>query len=244
MRMNTDGIVLRVTDTGESDRAVTVLTRDFGVIHAFANGAKKVKSRFLGATQPLCFSRFSIYKSRNSYIIDEAQSIEVFFGLRDDIETLALAQYFCELAGELAPELDVADDFLRLLLNSLHILISGKRPQNQVKAVFEMRILTLAGYMPELSVCPHCGDEPENGIFFSVDEGCIYCQSSAHGGFEITAGVLSAMRHICTCGDKRIFAFEMPPASLSLLTEISEKYLVAQTQRRYKSLEFYKSLFN
>ena len=243
MRMNTDGIVLRVTDTGESDRAVTVLTRDFGVVRAFANGAKKVKSRFLGATQPLCFSRFSIYKSRNSYIIDEAQSIEVFFGLRDDIETLALAQYFCELAGELAPELDEADEFLRLLLNSLHMLVSGKRSQGQIKAVLELRILTLAGYMPELSACPHCGQEPESDIYFSVDDGCVHCRDSSHGGFEITAGVLSAMRHICTCSDKRIFAFEMPSASLSLLTEISEKYLVAQTQRKYKSLDFYKSLF-
>ena len=115
MRMNTDALVLKVTDTGESDRLVTLLTSEYGVIRAFANRAKKINSRMLGATQSLCYADFSVYKSRDSYIIDDAQAKEVFFGLRNNIESLALAQYICALAAELAPETEPARDFLAAL---------------------------------------------------------------------------------------------------------------------------------
>ena len=54
MRMNTDALVLRVTDTGESDRLLTLLTSEYGVLRAFANRAKKINSKFMGATQSLC----------------------------------------------------------------------------------------------------------------------------------------------------------------------------------------------
>jgi hypothetical protein len=80
MRMNTDALVLKVTDTGESDRLVTLLTAEYGVIRAFANRAKKINSKMHGATQTLCYGEFSVYRSRDSYIIDDAVAKEVFLG--------------------------------------------------------------------------------------------------------------------------------------------------------------------
>ena len=77
MRMNTDALVLKVTDTGESDRLVTLLTAEFGVLREFANRAKKINSKIHGATQSLCYGDFSIYSSRESYIIDDAIAKEV-----------------------------------------------------------------------------------------------------------------------------------------------------------------------
>ena len=56
MRMNTDALVLRVTDTGESDRLLTLLTSEYGVLRAFANRAKKINSKFMGATQSMCYA--------------------------------------------------------------------------------------------------------------------------------------------------------------------------------------------
>ncbi len=243
MRMNTDGLILKVTDVGESDRVVTVLTKDYGVLRAYANGAKKIKSRSQSATQPLCYSRLSIYKNRDSYIIDEAQSIESFFRLRDNIENLSLAQYFCELAGELAPEMDEAADFLRVTLNCLHMLVTGKRTQLFLKAVAELRLLTLAGYMPDLSVCSRCGKEPAEGVGFLPESGTVVCPACGHTGIALSPGVLCAMRHICTAPDEKLFAFQMPEESLKRLSEISERYLLVQTGRRYKALDFYRSLF-
>ena len=94
MQINTDGLVIMERTVGESDRLVTLLTREEGIIRAFSPLAKTLKSKQGSATQLLCYSRFSIYRGRDKYIINDAQPLEVFFDLRSDIETLSLAQYF------------------------------------------------------------------------------------------------------------------------------------------------------
>ena len=104
MRLNTDGMVIREQNIGEADRRVILLTRDYGIVHAFARGARRIKSNALTATQLLSYSRFSIFQGRDSYIIDEAEPIEVFFALRGNMEALSLALYFAQLMAELAQE--------------------------------------------------------------------------------------------------------------------------------------------
>ena len=146
MQLETDGLVIAEQSIGESDRLVTVLTRDEGIVRAFARQAKKSGSTKVSATQLFCYSRFTIYKGREKYIIDDARPAELFFDLRRDIECLALAQYFCQLAVELVPEGVESADFLRLVLNALHFLCRGTRPQAVLKAIVELRMLSEAGY--------------------------------------------------------------------------------------------------
>ena len=86
MQINTDGLIIREQSIGESDRLVTVLTREQGILRAFVRGAKAMKSRSASSTQLLCYSRLSIYEGREKYIIDEAEPIEVVFSLRTDFE--------------------------------------------------------------------------------------------------------------------------------------------------------------
>ena len=126
---------------------------------------------------------------------------EVFFGLRDDIEKLALGQYFCALAAELAPEMEPAGDFLRVVLNSLHLLEKQMRSCRFLKAVTELKLLSLAGFMPDLTVCRHCEKAPSGDM-----------------------------------------AFNVPEQDEKKLAEVCEKFLLAQTGRTFKALDFYKSL--
>ena len=242
MRMNTDALVLKVTDTGESDRLVTLLTSEYGVIRAFANRAKKINSRMLGATQSLCYADFSVYKSRDSYIIDDAQAKEVFFGLRNNIESLALAQYICALAAELAPEMEPARDFLRVALNSLHLLETGRRSNSFIKAVTELKFMVFAGFMPDLTVCPNCGGELADGSFFNAEDGCVYCTRDGRGGEKISSSVLAAMRHVCANPIERMYSFSLPEQDERLFAKVCEKFLLVQTRRSFKTLDFYKSL--
>ena len=119
MQLSTDGLVIKEMNISENDKLITILTRKEGVIRAFVKGAKRIKNKNNVATQLLCYSRFSIYKGRDKYIVDEAQLKEIFFELRNDIEKLAIAQYFCELCMEAIPEEVDSEDFLRLILNAL-----------------------------------------------------------------------------------------------------------------------------
>ena len=241
MRMTTDALVLKVTDTGESDRLVTLLTSEYGVLRAFANRAKKINSKMHGATQSLCYGDFSVYKSRDSYIIDDAVAKEVFFGLRSDIEKLALAQYFCALAAEIVPEMEPARDYLRVTLNSMHLLEKQRRSNDFLKAVTELKFMVFSGFMPDLMVCPHCG-ETEGEMFFNIEDGCIYCKNSGRGGERINPSVLAAMRHVCASSIEKMYSFSLPVQDEKRFAAVCEKFMLSQTRRRFKALEFYKSL--
>ncbi len=242
MRMNTDALVLRVTDTGESDRLVTLLTSEYGVLRAFANRAKKINNRMHGATQSLCYGDFSIYKSRDSYIIDDATAKEVFFGLREDIEKLSLAQYFCALASELVPEMEPARDYLRVTLNSLHLLEKQRRSNDFIKAVTELKFMVFSGFMPDLTVCANCENEPTGEMLFNIADGCIYCKGCGSGE-KINSTVLTAMRHVCANPIEKIYSFSLPTQDEKRFADVCEKFLLSQTGKRFKTLEFYKSLF-
>ena len=244
MQTVTEGLIIRSRNIGENNTAVTVLTRDYGLISAFANGSKRVKSRAAGAAvSPLTYSQLTLYRGRDSYIIDDAKALEVFFGLRENIEKLSLAQYFCELAGEFAPENTEADELLSLLLNLLYMLSEDKRTPSFLKPVAELRMLSCAGYMPDISGCLKCGEENPDNPVFSLPHAGFFCQKcSPGGGIAATPGVLNAMRHICTADDRALFSFKMPESSLKILSDISERFLLSQVDRRFKTLEFYKSV--
>ncbi len=241
----TDGLIVRDYDTvSEADRFVAILTRDKGLVRASARGAKNVKSRFGAATQLLCYAKLSLIPGRDKYIIEDAKPIEVFFSLRQDVERLALAQYFCELALHMTPTDAPADGHLRLLLNGLHYLCDPTRDPLQVKAVVEGRLLCLEGYMPDLTGCSHCSRQDDTTLWFSPAAGTLSCDSCAHDGdaLALTPGVLAALRHIL-CGDfERCFAFSLPAEDTARLATVTERFLLAQQQRPYTTLQFFHSL--
>lgn len=246
MQMETDGLMIGEQSVGESDRLVTVLTRDEGVVRAFARQAKRTGSTKVSATQLFCYSRLTLYKGREKYIIDDARPIELFFDLRRDIERLALAQYFCELARSLAPQEAPAGDFLRLLLNSFHFLSKGTRPPLLLKAVVEMRMLSFAGYMPDLVGCCGCGCYEADPMLFYPREGALCCPDCAreHGGapLPLGPGVLTALRHTIYADFEKLFSFTLPPAGQKALAAASERYTLCTLDRGFRTLDFFHGL--
>ena len=225
MSFETDALVLKSGDAGESDRIVTLLTADYGVIRAFANKAKKSNSQMQAATQTFCYGRFSVYTGRDSYTINRAEAKEVFFELRQDIERLALGQYFCSLAVELIPEGEPAPDSLRVILNSLSFLQKEKRSKQFLKAVTELKLISLAG-----------------NVYFDTDSGRFFCEKHKKGNFVITPGVLTAMRHVTLNPVDRIYSFALTPADEELFGRVTENFLLRRTGKSFKALEFYKTV--
>ena len=240
----TDGLILRHYDTvAEADRFIAILTRDKGILRATARGAKRLTSRSGAATQPLCYARLSLIPARDKYIIEDAKPVEVFFPLRQDVERLALAQYFCELALSLCPSDAPAEDHLRLLLGGLHFLAAGEKDPLLIKAVVEGRLLCLEGYAPDLTGCAHCGRE-ESPLYFSPSAGTLFCGDHVTAGdaVEVSAGVVAALRHLLYGPFERCFAFALPAADTAALATVVERFLLAQVGKTYKTLEFYHTL--
>lgn len=247
MKLKTDGLILREQNTGESDRLVTVLTGDCGVVRAFVHSARKVKSNMLSSTALLTYSSFTLYKGKDSFNISDAQPLEVFFELRSDVTKLALAQYFCELAAELSPQEGdgtASREYLRVVLNALHFLAKEKKPPALLKAVVELRLMSLSGYMPDLVACGECGEYITDVMFLDLVTGSLYCKNCRPAGdaSELSSEVVSAMRHIALSDIEKLFFFSLSEKRLSELEELTEKYLILRTQHAYKTLDFYKAV--
>lgn len=246
MQIVTEGLIIKEQTIGESDRLVTVLTRDVGVIRAFARKAKKITDSKSSATQLLCYSRFKIYEGRDKYIINEAFPIEVFFELRTDITKLSLAQYFCEMVAEFIPENVESAEYLRVVLNALHFLSKGTRSEEILKPLAEMRIMTLAGYMPNLVYCSTCGKYEDEHMYFIIGEGTLRCGScyikGSGGARHLSQAALMAMRHIIYSDFEKLFSFSVKGEAAKELNAASEEYMLSILQKRLKTLDFYNSV--
>lgn len=240
----TDGLILRDYDTAtEADRFVAILTRDKGIVRASARGARRLNSRSGAATQPLCYSQLSLIPARGKYIIEDAKPREVFFKLREDVERMALAQYFCELALSLCPEDAPAEGHLRLMLGGLYFLSSKEKNPLLVKAVVEARLLSMEGYAPDLYGCVRCAKDGEP-LWFSPSAGTLFCGEHVTAGdaMQITSGVLAALRHILNGTFERCFAFSLPIPEAAVLATLTERFLLAQVGKTYKTLDFFHTL--
>ncbi len=246
MQVKTQGLIIREQTVGESDKLVTILTQDEGMVRAFARRAKNLKDPKSSGTGLLCYSRLNLYKGRDKYIVNDAFPIEVFFGLREDILRLSLAQYFCGLAYEAVPEGVEAKEYLRLVLNALHFLSQGSRTPQFLKPVVELRMLSLAGYMPDLVCCRNCGAYEAERMYFKIGRGEIYCQDCLVENGDpcavLSPAALTAMRHIIYSDFEKIFSFSLSEGAQKELTAASEAYTVHVLQKRPKTLDFYNSL--
>ncbi len=240
MALTAKGLIIREHNVGEADRFVTVLTDTLGVIRASVRGARRVTSRAGASTRMLSYSAFSLVKGRDKYIVDTAAPERVFFATGGSVEQISLAQYFCELAAAVAPNEEPAEDYLRLILNALHLLEKGEN-RDRIKAVLELRMLCLAGYMPDLTACRCLKGTPP--LFFEPTSGTLCCAScQTVDAVPLTKTVYDALRFIVTSGASNGFAFRLPDEDIIRLADIAERFTTYQMSRRFATLEFYHSV--
>lgn len=245
MRMDTQGLVVMEKCVGETDRLVTVLTRDKGILRAFVQKSGRAGGAKLSATRLFTYSRFTIFEGRDRYIIDDAQPLEVFFDLRKDIGRLSLAQYFCELSVSVAPQNADASDYLRLMLNAMYFLCKGTRTNAVVKAIVEMRMLSLAGYMPDLVCCSECKCYEADRMFFLPRSGKILCENcfaarqTTEPSVTMNRGSLTALRHTVYADFDKLFSFRLSKEAERELAAASERYVLETLERGFGTLDFY-----
>ena len=147
--LTVDGIVLRAVDFGESSRMLTVFTGEYGLISVRARGVRRAKSKLSACTQPFCYSRFELCKKQGEvYTLTGGTVLEAFYGLSGDLEAFYTAGYMGKLLLRiLQPDLPDPET-LRLLLNSLYFLATGKREHRYVKCVFLLKLACIQGVMP------------------------------------------------------------------------------------------------
>jgi DNA repair protein RecO (recombination protein O) len=244
MYLTTKALVLRVTDYNDKDCLLTLLTPERGKLTAKARGLRRKNSPLIAPCQLLALGDFTLFEYRGQYTVNEAQSLELFQGLRRDLCKLSLGTYFAQAAEVLSQEDTPNPELLSLVLNCLYALDKLGKSELMVKAVFELRAASLAGYTPDLYGCHICGSQMP--VYFDISGGvllCENCRESAQGiRLPVNAGVFEAMRYIIYCAPKKLFSFEIGEEAAMQLSGITEAYLTVQLERGFSTLDFYKSL--
>ncbi|MEG2119210.1 MAG: DNA repair protein RecO C-terminal domain-containing protein, partial [Pseudoflavonifractor sp.] len=136
---------------------------------------------------------------------------------------------------------------LSLILNALYALCKLPKPRSLVKAAYELRLMCLAGYEPQLDACAVCGAEEPAGACLNLTEGVLHCGGCRGGvgpGFSVplVPPALAALRYLVGCDPKRLFSFPIDPLGLQNLSAVCEAFLLTQMERKFRTLDFYKEL--
>ena len=238
------GIVLRVSDSKESDSILTVLTDEMGKLPIIAKGARSRRSKVSAAAQLLTYSEFVLSESHGWQYLTEASTVELFDGVRQDIELLSLGSYFAELVDFVTSDDAEAGALLPLLLNALYALGTLHRPQELVKAAFELRLMAMIGFEPLLDGCCACGAAHPETPVLDLEGGTLLCRTCARGGriAPLTTGALQACRHVLYGDAKRLYSFSLQPGDLGSFVYAAENYMNTMLDRGFHTLDFYKSL--
>jgi DNA repair protein RecO (recombination protein O) len=145
-----EGIILKRKNYGETDRIITLYTRESGKISCIAKGVRKITSRRSGHVEVFHRVRVSYHDGKGMYMLTEAQSLDAHQGLSGDIVSVSYAYYLCELVDSLTADRQKHDDVYPLLSNALTQLDSCKtnKSRNKVVTGFANSLLRALGFLP------------------------------------------------------------------------------------------------
>ena len=244
------GLVLAERSAGDRGKFIDILTEKNTVQELYVRGAKKNNSAGLSATQLFSYAKFSVRRQQNRCYLDSAEPIRIFYHLRDSLSRLSLAMYFGELVRRSVQEFQVPKEqceVMRLALNTLYYLENGQREEALLKPIFELRLMTELGMMPDLLMCRSCGVFLPKRLYFSVEEGCFFCADcgapkTAYAPILLPASVLQAMRHILFADFTRLYHFRLGKENLAALGFCAERFVRYHLDVCLDTLAFYHTM--
>lgn len=197
---STEGVVVRLNDLGEADRIVVLLTPGRGLVRGVARGARRPNSKLGGHLDLMRHVTVSAHVGRSLDSISQAETVNGFRGLREDLGRLSRGMYLCELAEKFSIEGAPAVGTFRMLADSLDWLQQARSPDLFLRW-YEMRILHLNGFQPEVHVCADCGKELERAPqLFSAARGGLVCEECRPAGDDpllpTSVGAIKLLRYL------------------------------------------------
>ena len=195
--LRVDAVVLRHSDYGEADRLLTLYTRQRGKMRVVAKGARKIASRKAGHIEPFTHVQLQLAMGRDMFILTQADTVDAYLPLRDDLILTGQASYLIELLDRFTYEDETENPVIfRLLTETLSRLASGTDPW-LVLRYYEMRLLDQLGFRPQLFECVNCGREIKaEDQFFSFRAGGAICPRCGRGLPNLHMISVEALRYL------------------------------------------------
>jgi len=152
-----DALVLRTYKLGEADRIVVFLTEDRGKKRGVAKGARRPRSRFMGALEPLTHVRVAYFEKERRELVGLNYAETARSPMSVPPDALGYIGYFAELLDQWAPDADPTSERLYRLGAALIDALACGVPVEAVARYFEYWLLRLQGVYPSIDDCSACG---------------------------------------------------------------------------------------
>ena len=225
------GVVLRTIRLGEADRIVTFVTQGHGKVRAVAKGVRKTKSRFGARLEPVSHVALLLYEGRELDVVTQAEVVDHFRPIREDLDRLARATSLLEAVDQVAQEREPSPRLYQMLVGALRTLAAAD--SRLLVPAFFWKLLALEGFQPMLDACAGCG-EPGDLVAFDLAEGGALCRSCRRGT-AMSADALALMRRILG-GDLAAVLREPAGPAASEVDQLATRSLEHHLERRLRSV--------
>lgn len=241
-----NALVLHRTNLGETDKILTLLSRESGKLSAVAKGSRGPKSKLSGATELFTYSRMLLATGKSLDIVSQGEIRESFPALRDDLALMTRATYLCELTDRLVEEREPNQDVFDLLLSALYLLQRRTDEPDVIVHAYELRLLTERGYAPHLDACVRCGAPLFRArAGFSPSLGGLLCgqdRFSVDDTISIAAESVAFMQALLARETEEVVRLRPSQAALRETARCMRWYIRYRTERDLKSAEFLEML--
>jgi len=247
----TNAIVIRSLNYSESDKIVTFFTKDFGKLKGIAKGARRSKKRFQNALSLFSHLRLIFFDKEGLGLV-RAESCDIlhsFPRIREDLRKILYGNYYLELVNEMAEEREASREAFELLLCFL-LNLETMAPQEEQLRLFEIRMLSLFGYQPNMTRCGLCKKGGEDlqeipSVFFSLEKGVLVCERCSRAWnnlIPLSLGTARLIEKISQVELTKVERMRFTSQGLCESREILPKFISYQLGKELKSLKALKIL--
>ena len=237
----TEAIIIRQARLGEADEIITLFTPNLGKLRAVAKGARRPRSKLGGHLEPLTHSALMLAQGQTLDIITQGQTINSFMALRQDLWRTTCALYAAELVDQFTEERAESYPIYKLLLETLGRLEKEPNPELALRH-FELRLLDVLGYRPELHTCLRCQKplEPTTNCFSASGGGvlCPGCSASEPVVRPISVNALKVLRFLQAQDFPAASRLRLEPELAIEVESILREYIRYLLEREVKSVAF------
>jgi DNA repair protein RecO (recombination protein O) len=240
------GVIVKETPLKESDRLLTILTKEDGLIRAYAKFARKPGQNMLISTSVMTFSEFEISGTESGgYFIKSAHVIEGFTAIKDDVVRLTYCSHIMEIVIDALVDASSAADVFPLLLYTLQHITQPSCVMELTVHTFELKMMYILGLMPLLEFCASCGKpisvEKMDRLCFSFHHCGVCCDETAcRFGVEtctiLSGATYACMRYIANASLSKLYSFTLSNEYIRELATISTRFLCERMEKCYTKL--------
>lgn len=237
------GIVLNSTVVGDYDKRLVILTKERGKITAFAKGARKPNSPYLGISEPFNFGTFTLLEGYDAYRLLGGEIREYFLDVKNDIEGICYGTYFCDILEYLCVEGIGDTNILNLIYVTLKALMKPGIPNRLVRRIFELKILAFDGEAMAAFSCLNCKSEQLAAFYLSGDGLlCKECAQKTQEKYDLRESSVYTLQYILSSPVEKLYTFQVTEEVWEEIDHVIGRYFSKHVSKKFNSLEILASL--